>query len=219
MPKKTNTTPKPSRVPLRPILAATATVGLVVAIYFAIVWLGERSREAVASRPRFTVNFSEIVCETPPGMDRATFLTEVRYLANPPLEFSSADAAVPPLLAQAFAKHPWVLTATPSPEAIAWPRPVKLEFRVPSLAVKTTEGIRVVDAVGVLLPSSANVEGLPIFSTIQVAPERAAGERWRNPDVLRALDLAKDHQAKVLEKQAQGWRIELKSGQVLTVSR
>jgi hypothetical protein len=85
--------------------------------------------------------------------------------------------------------------------------------------VSTTDGVRVVDAVGVLLPADAKAEGLPLFATIQAAPSTAAGERWRNPDVLRASDLAKDHQAKLLEKQAQAWRIELKSGRVLLVGR
>ena len=47
----------------------------------------------------------------------------------------------------------------------------------------------------------------------------SAGERWHNADVQRAVELAKDHRAKTLEKTAQGWRIEHDRGPVLIVTK
>lgn len=194
-------------------------MALAAGMYLAIVWLGQKSREAISDRPRYTVTFNDIVCDTPPDMDRATFLAEVRYVSTTPMEFSSVDATIPVKLAEAFGKHPWVLRATPNDAVLFWPKPVKLEFRIPALVVITTEGPRVVDSLGVLLPPIANVKNLPVFLTMQAAPATPAGERWRNADVFKAIDLARDHQAKSLEKLAQGWQIEQTTGRILNISR
>src|SRR5438046_389062 len=104
MAKKTVSKPK-KKVPLRPLLAVLGTVALVAFVYFAVVWLGQQASEAIVDRPRYLVRFDDIACPTPPGLDRSTFLAEVRYLANPPAEFSSADPAIPKKLAEAFARH------------------------------------------------------------------------------------------------------------------
>src|SRR5438876_11648123 len=113
MVKRSAAKPK-KKLSLRPLAAVAGTVALVAFVYCAVVWLGQQANEAIVDRPRYLVRFDDIACPTPPGLDRSTFLAEVRYLANPPAEFSSADPAIPRKLAEAFARHPWVAIAAPS---------------------------------------------------------------------------------------------------------
>jgi hypothetical protein len=196
----------------RPLAALALLLAALAGLYFAIVWLGDRSRANLADRARYKVNFFEIECSTPPGLSRAAFLAEVQYITNAPQEWSKADEAMPARLAALFAKHPWVKSATPR-AALDWPSPVALEFRVPFLAVKTAGELRAIDRDGAVLPKEASNVGLPIFETEIALP--AAGDHSTHADILRAIQIAKDHPAKLIEKTPQGWRITLRNGQML----
>src|SRR5262245_60670051 len=98
--------PKPgTKLPLRPLAAALGTLAVIGGIYFAVIWLGKQAGDAVVDRPRYKIRFDDIDCPVPPGTDRTAFLAEVRFLASPPAEFSSADPEAMKTLAAAFAKH------------------------------------------------------------------------------------------------------------------
>lgn len=205
-----------TRTGLPPLVAAVGTVALAVGTYLAIVWLGRQASEAIADRPRYQVRFEDMECDVPWGMDKGTFLAEVRYLASPPGEFSRLDTSIPSRLAAAFAKHPWVEEASPG----QWPSVVKLKFRVPVLAVvlaTTPPTERAVDGHCVLLPSTT--VKLPRLLTPQPPTDLPAGQRWPNPDVRRAIDLVRDFDAMSIEKTVSGWRIVQRSGRALTLSR
>jgi len=214
MAKKSAAKPR-KRWNLKPALAAFAALALAAAVYLIVVGIGHRAGEAVVDHPRYQIKFEEIQCPAPPGLDRATFLAEVRYVAEPLAEMSTTDSKIPARLAEAFAKHPWVASAAPA----AWPQPVTLVFRTPALAIATKDGERVVDTFGVLLPASASPAGLPKLLTPQPLPNMSAGEVWKSRDVLRAIDVAKDYSATALERTPDGWRLKQKNGTTLTVVR
>ena len=122
-----------------------------------VAWLGGRAGERVVGRDRYAVRVADVVCDAPPGKDRPTFLTEVRYLANLPETVQAVDPKLPEQLAVAFARHPWVAEVVGvTVEADSTVR-VGLRFRVPVLAVRVIgdSELRTVDRHGVLLPSGA----------------------------------------------------------------
>ena len=150
------------------LLAAAALAGV-------IVW-GRLSRGQVA--------FEDIDCDAPPGMSRADFLGEVRYVSRLPARLPVADAETHEQLREAFQKHPWVLSAgdieARPPDRLRVP----LTFRRPALAVTWQDAIRVVDDRGVLLPASASPNGLPVFAGMPNAPG-PEGQVWPDDEVVR----------------------------------
>lgn len=197
-------------------LVALALVGGVV---YMVAWLGERAGERVAGRDRYAVRVADIACDAPPGKDRATFLTEVRYLAGLPETVQAVDPKLPEQLTAAFARHPWVaevVGVTVGPDATVR---VGLRFRVPVLAVRVIGDaeVRAVDRSGVLLPPGAPGPMAELAHPVP-APKRPAGEVWDDPTVRRAAELAAEHKPRRVEKTAREWRLTLDSGKVLLVS-
>jgi hypothetical protein len=197
-------------------LLALALVGGVV---YAVAWLGGRAGERVAGRDRYAVRVADLVCAAPPGKDRPTFLTEVRYLADLPETVQAVDPKLPEQLAAAFAKHPWVAEVVGvTVEADATVR-VGLRFRVPVLAVRVLgdSEVRTVDRSGVLLPPGATGPMAELANAVR-PPKRPAGEVWNDPTVTRAAELAAEHRPRRIEKTAREWRLTMDTGKVLLVS-
>jgi hypothetical protein len=197
-------------------LLALALVGGVV---YAVAWLGGRAGERVAGRDRYAVRVADIACDAPPGKDRATFLTEVRYLAGLPETVRAVDPTLPEQLTPAFARHPWVAEVVGvTVEADATVR-VGLRFRVPVLAVRVIgdSEVRTVDRSGVLLPPGAPGPMAELANAV-LPPKRPAGEVWDDPTVRRAAELAAEHRPRRIEKTAREWRLTLDPGKVLLVS-
>ncbi|HET6572030.1 MAG TPA: hypothetical protein VFG68_00380 [Fimbriiglobus sp.] len=197
-------------------LIALALVG---GVMYAVAWLGGRAGERVAGRDRYAVRIADIACDAPPGKDRPTFLTEVRYLAGLPETVQAVDPKLPELLTAAFAKHPWVaevVGVTVEPDATVR---VALRFRVPVLAVRVIgdSEVRTVDRAGVLLPPGAPRPPTELANAV-LPPKRLAGEVWNDPTVTRAAELAAEHRPRRIEKTAREWRLTLESGKVLLVS-
>lgn len=167
---------------LLPLLAAAALLsGLAVA--------GRLLREQLRDQDRYALPFAEIACDPPPGMDRATFLDEVQYLAGQPDRLRLLEDGLSERLAAAFTRHPWVEQV----EGVRVTRGqvrVSLIYRTPVLAVRHAGALRVVDRHGVLLPPSANGEGLPVYPGKAPAPAGAAGARWGDPGVETAARAA-----------------------------
>jgi cell division septal protein FtsQ len=197
-------------------LLALALVGGVV---YTVAWLGGRAGERVVGRDRYAVRVADVACDAPPGKDRPTFLTEVRYLANLPETVQVVDPKLPEQLAAAFARHPWVaevVAVKVEPDATVR---VDLRFRVPVLAVRVIgdSEVRTVDRTGVLLPPGATGPLTELANPV-LAPKRPAGEVWNDPTVRRAAELAAEHTPRRVEKTAREWRLTLDSGKVLLVS-
>ncbi|OWK39695.1 hypothetical protein FRUB_05585 [Fimbriiglobus ruber] len=194
-------------------------VGIVAAVVAGVVWLGSRAGESVANRDRYAIPVASIACPAPPGLDRETFLTEVRYLGNLPETIQVVDPNLRTKLSAAFAKHPWVNEVGDIMVDADTTVRVDLKFRVPVLAVRVPGDaeLRCVDRTCVLLPSVPNAAELPLFATPTATPTPPTGEVWIDPAVKRATELAITYQPKRIEKTDKGWRLTT-DGKVLVVS-
>jgi hypothetical protein len=98
----------------------------------AVLLAGTFTRDAVRNWDRYTVAFSDIDCEAPPGQERLGFLAEVQYLAAMPNRLSVLDDDLGGHIAAAFARHPRVEKVE---EVVVLPKPelrVRLRFRSPA---------------------------------------------------------------------------------------
>src|SRR5262245_42137427 len=154
----------------RALIAVVAVSALVIGLS----WAGGRARDWLVGRGHYTVALADVACPVPPGMDRATFLTEVQYLGTLPEQLSTLEPKVTLKLWAAFALHPWVekviAVRLRGPEG---PR-AELVLRTPALAA----GGRVLDANGVLLPEAAPDEGLIRWQGECPPPRGPAGTPW-----------------------------------------
>ena len=199
------------RTGLRVVLALILAGGVVGGLS----WIGQRAGSEVAGQSRYTVKVADILCDSPPGSDRGTFLMEVRYLNEMPDAFQSVDPATADRLSAAFAAHPWVsavnrVTVTPGGGEVH----VALTFRTPVLAVPVIgePNPRAVDADGILLPPTAPTAGLAELAGPVFAPTAPAGKLWGDPDVRRAASLAAGYKPTRIEKTETGWRITRPDG-------
>ena len=206
--------------PTRRVLAVLLTLAAAAGVVWGIARLGDAARRSVGPRDRYAVRFADIDCDPPPGLDRPSFLTEVRYVSNFPESFQSLDEELAPKLTAAFAAHPWVAAVEGvSVEPDGRVR-VKLRHRQPALAVRLTGGgARVVDVAGVLLPLAADRTGLPELATPVPQPATRDGQVWADDAVRRAAELVETHHPRTLEKTAQGWRLTLPDGKTVAVER
>jgi hypothetical protein len=200
------------------LLTLTAAAGAV----WGIKWLGDEARRGIAGRDRYSMLFSDIKCDAPPGYERVSFLSEVSYHAKFPQRFQSIDPELPQKLTAAFSAHPWVARVEDvfvEPENTVR---VSLKFRVPALAVRiagTPDQVRVVDTDGVLLPLRTDAAGLPKLLTPVRAPATPSGQKWPDEIVERAVQLVEAHHPTTLEKSPQDWRLTMSDGKALAVAK
>lgn len=209
---------KPTAPRWRPVVAVAVTLAAVAGLLYGLGRLGDEARRRVGARERYTVRFTDVECDTPPGLDRPKFLAEVRYAANFPETFNLNAADDTARLTAAFAAHPWVKSV----EGVDVEPPVRVRvrlwFRVPVLAVKTHSGVvRLVDDAGVLLPVSAAPPGVPELVAAVPTPVVAAGQVWADDTVKRAVELVAAYHPRTLEKAPAGWRLTRRDGQVLVI--
>jgi len=205
------TTPAASTVrPLiRIALRALAAVGAIVLVLVAVVRLGGMAARQLTDEQRYAVPFTTIECDVPPGIDRLTFLTEVRFLGQANETISAVDPALPERLSALFAKHPWtseVTGTTVTPEGVVR---VSLTFRIAVLAVTIAgkDDVRAVDRFGVLLPVTAPTADLTKFLNPRPIPGVPPGQPWPDDQVLRAADLTQTYRPRTIEKVDKGWRL------------
>jgi hypothetical protein len=189
-------------------------VVLGIGLLLTLVWIGQNAGRSIAEKERYHVPVASIECDAPPGSDRAVFLAEVRTLANLAETISAVSPETPPILAAAFAKHPWVASVprvTVTPDRTIR---VELQFRTPVLAARIVgePTLRTLDKTGILLPVSPVPDLLPVllgeFSKTDPNLKRAA----------EITDMLKDRKPRRIEKLKEGWRIVTDSGQAFTVA-
>lgn len=196
------------------------TLAAAAGVVWGVVLLGDSARRGIGPRDRYAVRFADIDCNPPAGLDRASFLSEVRYTTKFPETFQSLDPELTPRLTAAFTAHPWVAGVEGITVDAEGKVTVNLKHRVPFLAVKLTDGDRrAVDTAGVLLPRAASTAGLPELATPLPPPTCDAGQRWPDATVTRAVDLVATHHPRKLEKTPQGWRLTMPDGKTLVVER
>lgn len=201
----------------RRLAAVAVTLAAAAAVLWCVSRLGDDARRGVSTHDRYRVRFADIQCNPPPGVDRSTFLAEVRYLAAAPETVQSLDPALADTLTASFSRHPWVAAV----ERVTVDRDgavhVSLRHRKPRLALRMADGVRVVDEFGIVLPIAADARGLPEWITKAPSPLPDAGRPWPDEDVGRALELADAHHPRTLEKGSAGWRLSMADGKVLIV--
>jgi len=220
-PVKSPAAPAPWRPLLRVIVRVSLALAVIVMVIVGIVRLGGMAGQQLAQEPRYQIPFGTIETSPPPGINTRDFLTEVRLQNNLPESISLVDTSTPEVLRQAFARHPWtqsVLEVEVRPEGQLR---VLCKYRVPVLAVlvQGEADARVVDAQGVLLPSTAPVTGLTQFLNPVAAPTAPPGQVWRDRQdwIAKAADLARAYQSRSIEKTDKGWRLVQPDGQVLII--
>ena len=152
-----------------------------------VSWLGRYLTTNLREAGEHTVAFTDIECDSPPGMARVEFLAEAQYLANLPDRLDALAPETRRRMFDALALHPWVARVRrlefPAPGAVR----ADLEFRRPALAVPPD---RVVDGEGVLLQANAGPKGLPRLRGKVRPPQSRAGQLWDDPNVVAASRVA-----------------------------
>jgi hypothetical protein len=170
----------------RPIARAVLTVLIAAGVVVGLIRLGRYARERLDEQRHYTVAFADLRCETPPGLDRATFLDQVQYYGGLPDQVNLLEPKLAVRLTAAFALHPWVERV----EGVNLRGPdgpvVRLVIRTPALAV----GDRVVDRHGVLLPAGTPTAGLPAMPGEPPPPKGPPGTPWGDPAVEAAARAA-----------------------------
>ena len=225
MARKKDAKPPPieeSRPKRRPLLRGFATLIAIVALLASIVWVGLQAASEIQSRSRYTLAFTDIDCDVPAGLDKNTFLAEVRYLSDFPETFPAHDPPTQERLREAFRKHPWVERVQGGYFTVGRKYQLDVIARLPVLAVQVRDGIplaRIVTATGILLPAGAVPSQLAVLIGEVPSPLTPAGQVWNDPIVKRAAELAKEYPAKRIEKTEGGWRITRTIGPVLLIGR
>ena len=226
MARKKDAKPRPpieeSRPKRRPLLRGFATLIAIAALLASIVWLGLQAASEIQSRSRYTLAFTDIDCDVPAGLDKNTFLAEVRYLSDFPETFPAHDPPTQERLREAFRKHPWVEHVQGGYLTVGRKYQLDVIARVPVLAVQVRDGIpltRIVTATGILLPAGAIPGEIAVLVGELPSPLTPAGQVWNDPIVRRAAELAKEYPAKRIEKTEGGWRITRTIGSVLLIGR
>ncbi len=199
---------------------AVLTLALLFGLVGGLVWLGGQAGQSISGRDRYTIAFTDVRCDVPPGMDRATFLGEVRYLGNLPEKIQSVDSQLSATLSAAFAKHPWVIAVNGVTVAPDGTVAVGLSFRHPVLVVSLLgSNPRLVDGAGVLLPLASTPTGTAVLAGEWIPPTVPAGAVWPDPSVKRAAELAVEHKPATIQKlPTGGWKLVLPGGKSLIVN-
>ncbi|MFO0806950.1 MAG: hypothetical protein U0791_27930 [Gemmataceae bacterium] len=204
----------------RSLLVAAVVLLAVAGAVFALDLLGGEALRRVGLHGRYRARFADVQCESPRGMDRAAFLTEVRYLSEFPESFHPLDDAERVRLAGAFSRHPWVEHVggvTVEPGNIVR---VSLTFREPALVVRVLGGeVRLADANGLLLPECEAPQGTAELLNTVPPPSVNAGEPWPDDTVRQAIGLLKSYPLAKLERTDTGWRLFLKDGSVRVTAK
>ena len=206
--------PPPRHGTAAPLLSITFKVAvaasLIVGVVYGVARLGESAGRQVAPRDRYTVAFTDLQVEPPPGLDRVTFLSEAQHLGHAGATLQAVDPNLAATLTAVFAKHPWVaevVGVSVGPDAAVT---VTLKYRVPVLAVTVAgeDDLRAVDRSATLLPLVPPPrDDLPRLVTARPAPAVNAGEVWPDEVVRRATDLALTYKPRTIEKTAKNWRL------------
>ena len=204
----------------RSVAAIAITLALAAGVILTLDYLGLEALQRIGPNERFRVAFADVHCDSPRGLDRHTFLTEVRYVSQFPESFNAVDESDRERLGKAFAAHPWVESvdgiAAEAGNVVA----LKLKFRVPVLAVRVDRGaVRLVDSHGVLLPESATPREVAELMNIVPAPTTEAGKVWSDVTVTRAVDLVKTYRPTSLELTAKDWRLVQADGKTMRVAK
>lgn len=171
------------RTLLQFVLPLAAAGGLFAGVWYGGQLLQQRGRDSGLS----SISFTDLECNSPPGLTRLEFLSETQYLSGLPELLDTLDPQTVSRVHHALSLHPWVDQVTRVQILPSRRLRAQLVFRLPVLAVRTPP--RVVDAQGVLLPRQAPTQNLPVLVTAVTPPKDPAGVRWSDIRVCAAAQV------------------------------
>ena len=172
---------------------ASAVVAAVAAALGLCLWGGHAVTRAVASEPGYALAKAPFTLSGLPGCLEPAILGELHRTHVAPLSGSVVDRDAAARVGLALASSPWVkrvcsveIDTTPAVRAA-------LEFREPAARVAWGRGIALVDAEGTLLPlgryRAEATAATPLVVGVRKAPPGKAGEAWKDPGLLDALEI------------------------------
>jgi hypothetical protein len=179
----------PGKVALRKwLFHLMLPLAIAAALVAGVVVLGRWARDDLRRSGEHTIAFTEIECDPPEGMTRAEFLEEVQYLANLPDRVNLLEQDANALMVAGLSLHP--LVAQVKRLEVLPGRRVRavLVYRMPVLVVARLG--RVVDRNAVLLPQSAQKQGLPVLAMRVSPPLGGPGQTWDDDTVKAAAAVA-----------------------------
>ena len=200
MSKSKTSTPRPSFVHKfagflggrgRPLTAAAILLGGFFGTWY-YVWAGVRGH--VLASPDYVLTAKSIEITPLPPWIHSDVREEVFGAAQFGGPLSILDDNLTERLASAFSLHPWVAKVRRVAKKYPAKVEVDIEYRQPVLMVDTPNGLLPVDAQGVLLPggdfSPVEQSRYPRLVGVETQPMGTLGERWGDPRVLGAAQIA-----------------------------
>jgi hypothetical protein len=232
--KRTKSLPTPPPGPVLPPAPPTRKVRvggvfkiimscvLVVGCVALVAWLGQLSSKQLGQRDRYRIDLASVQFDSPPTLDRASYLAEVRYISGLSDSIDSADPNLSSVLKSAFENHPWVEQMERvelKPNNSVW---LHVRYRTPQLAIlwqrDGTNETRAIDKQGVLLPVDANTKGLPVLLNERAVPSAEAGKSWPEAEVQRAVELCNSYPLRTVSRTKHGWNLVETSGKSFSIN-
>jgi hypothetical protein len=187
------------------LVGAALLVGLLVC--------GALLREQLRQEGVSSIDFTDIECDPPPGVERQDLLLEARYLAEVPARISLLEPGANETIARALATHPWVAEVKRVEQVPPGRVRVRLVYRVAVLAVAKPP--LTVDRHGVLLPQAARREGLPVLHARVAPPRGGPGAAWGDATVKAAAAVAGLLHPHTQALKLAGCRVEVEAGDLV----
>jgi hypothetical protein len=168
------------------LFASLVPVAVISVLVVGVRHIDRWARAGLRSHERYRFPFADIDCAPPPLLSRTDFLAEVQNLAGLPDQVSLLTEELPETLQLAFARHPWVESVQRVEVLPGRQVRVRLAYRTPVLAVGRTGRKRAVDGHGVVLPSPAVGEDLPVYCSPVPVPAGSAGSAWADESLQAA---------------------------------
>ncbi len=139
------------------------------------------------------IPFNRIEHPPLPAYVPATFLAEVRALGRFPEVLDTGQSDLPARLGMAFARHPWVEKVERVQVLAPGRVRAELRFRTPAARIAHEGRTFLLDRHGVILPPiSDGSSHLLEIRGVRTAPAGLPGQRWGDPAVETAAEVAAD---------------------------
>jgi hypothetical protein len=193
--------PIKSRPPVRPPSGLNWLFrprNLVMAALIASCWIAVpiimRQLPSLENRPEYFVGPSQITMTPAPRWIPPDLVEQIFERAGFTDHESLLDETLSERVAAAFYTHPWIENVRSVKKSFPARLQVDVVYREPVAMVKAVDGFYPIDRHGVLLPpgdfSPADTSRYPIIERVSSVPQGRVGEKWGDPTVDGAAELA-----------------------------
>jgi hypothetical protein len=219
--------PVPATVPSVPTPATQSAFirwmfkprSLVLAAGIASLWifgpLAIRQLPKLEQRPEYMVGPDQVTITPPPRWIPPELVKQVFERAGFTDHESLLDETLSERVAAAFYTHPWIENVRAVRKSFPARLQVDVVYREPVAMVKGFDGHYPIDRNGVLLPpgdfSPADTERYPVIEQVSSVPQGKIGEKWGDPVVDGAAELASVLNSATAEQQSWWNKLELQA--------